>query len=227
MAVSTTFETLLLKHAAHAYEKQLFLGKVIGQRNWHYDLTQGKILFGDDIAFDMQLLGTEGHNSGTWLWAWANTASQIPPQLLAAANTVKAYGEQNSIPTLTTAQLSLDSLYNGHNLAMVSSGVFKANAYYRAPYDGGALFLLLVDTDFPEDLRHPVDRVAITFPKFIVNVPLGNQRVTLTGYLESHGLIVKSTDKRIRGTHPTDRSEVAALFDEQDRLADIRAEVRS
>lgn len=227
MAVSTPFETLLLKHAAYAYEKQLFLGGVIGERNWFYDLTAGSVRFGDDIAFDMQLLGTEGHNSGTWLWAWANTASQIPPQLLAAAQTVKAYGEQNNVPTLATPQLTLDNLYNGHNLAMVASGVYKANAYYRAPYEGGALFLLIVDTTFPADMRHPVTRIAETFPRFIANVLLSDQRAALTGYLESHGLIVKSAEKRIRGIHPTDRSEVAVLFDGQNRLADIRSELRN
>ncbi len=221
MAVSSTFETLLLRHAARAYEKQMFLGTLIGSRDWFYDLKTGKLHFGKDIAFNMQLIGTEGYASSTWLWSWANTASSIPPQLLAAAQTIRAYGEQMSIPALVTPHISLNEHYNGHYMAMVSSGVFKANAYYRAPYDDGALFLLIDDPDYPQDARHTVTRIQAMFPQFISQVPLYDHRATFTGYLESYDMVVKTDERKIRGIHPEDRSEVTAEFDEHKRLTRI------
>ncbi|MEL7233895.1 MAG: DUF6882 domain-containing protein [Chloroflexota bacterium] len=213
MAVTTTFETLLLQHAALAYEKQLFLGTIIGQRGWSYNLSNGQIAFGDDLRYSMQIMGTETTASQSWLWAWANTASRIPPQLLVAANTVKSYGERNSVPALYTPTVTLPPGTSVHYVAMVASGLYKARAYYRMPFEGSALFVLIDDPAFPLDPRHPVQRVAETFPRFLASVPLGDHRTMFTGYVEGYNMLTRTEDSTIRAIYPEDRRMVTAQFD--------------
>jgi hypothetical protein len=51
------------------------LSDLIGERGWQLDLTSGTVTFGDDLRYHIQILGTERHDDGTWLWAWASEAN--------------------------------------------------------------------------------------------------------------------------------------------------------
>jgi hypothetical protein len=44
---------------------------------------------------------------------------------------------------LTEPEIDVASFDHGHVLAMIAVGLLGAAAYYRAPYDGGAAFLLI------------------------------------------------------------------------------------
>lgn len=109
---------------------------------------------------------SDGESSGNWLWAWANTESNIPAHLLVASLSLRAYGEQHGIPQLTSPQLPLGQI-NSHSLALLASGICKANAYYRCPYEGGALFVLIMDENFPKCPDPPLQRIATVFPQAI------------------------------------------------------------
>ena len=52
-----------------AFARQLALAEHIGERDWQIDLTEGVATFGDDLRYQVQLLGTESHLDNTWLWA--------------------------------------------------------------------------------------------------------------------------------------------------------------
>jgi hypothetical protein len=76
------FDDLFAQHVATAMARQVALADLIGERNWSVDLSAGHATFGDDLRFAIQLLGTESQGDGTWLWAWANAESNLPPALL-------------------------------------------------------------------------------------------------------------------------------------------------
>ena len=45
---------------------------------WSCDMLEGKLTYGDNQVFDIQVIGTYSENEKSWLWAWANTQSGIP-----------------------------------------------------------------------------------------------------------------------------------------------------
>ncbi len=137
-----TLTDLLAEHGAASWDKQMCLAMLIGDYGWSLDVKRGEIMFGDALTFPAQLLGSEADAAETWLWAWANEASHLPPELVAASQQLQDFGRQNAVPELTTPEVSLDDV-NGHLLSMIASGQCGADAYYRGPYEGGAAFLLL------------------------------------------------------------------------------------
>src|SRR5687768_6419588 len=113
---------LFAQHVATGFARQLALGDLIGDRDWQLDLGQGMVTFGSDLRFPIQLLGTESHDEGTWLWAWANTGSNLPPQVLHLVGWLREYGQRNGVPELTEASFPLDRA-DGHQLALLASGL--------------------------------------------------------------------------------------------------------
>ena len=146
-------------HAASSFAKQLHLAELVEGLDWHLDLATGILSFGDRYAWHVQLLGTEAEETQTWLWAWANDASNLPPSLLQAALHLKTFGEEQEVPELATSMFPLDGI-DGHFLAMIANGICRADAYYRCPYDGGAAFLLIQDENFPKNYEPPLQRIA-------------------------------------------------------------------
>src|SRR5262245_14851285 len=148
--MSPEFESLYHRHALTSYEKQLRLADMIGTLSWRCSMKDGSLTFDeegdalhatDPIVFAAQLLGTVAYDDSTWLWSWANEASQIPSALTRDAQRMRDAGlaAEWTTPRFT---LNLDNA-DEHRLAMASSGLFAADAFYRGPYAGGAAFFLL------------------------------------------------------------------------------------
>ena len=137
----------LYRQVAIGIDKQLYLAKLFGAADWRFDLSSGLLTLGE-YRWHVQLLGTEADEGQTWLWAWANEQSGIPTALLGSALTLRMLGEAQNIPELAEAEVLLGEV-NGHVLAIIASGVCRADAYYRCPYEGGAAYLLIRDENFP------------------------------------------------------------------------------
>ena len=220
----TTYNLLSMRRIIASFDKQLHLSELVEGLHWHFDLPTGLLSFGDRFAWHAQLLGTEAEETQTWLWAWANEASNIPPSLLQAAVKMKALGEEQQIPELATPMFPLDGI-DGHFLAMIASGVCKADAYYRCPYDGGAAFVLIKDENFQKNNEQPLQRIASVFPQAIASIEISNHRDALAGYLEHYGLsgevegdslVVKENGEAV----------LTATFDGQNRLAKLEVSIR-
>ena len=138
------FHDMFTQYVMSSLDKQLRLADKLGEGSWSSDLRKGTITFEDVGSYEVQILGTEADGSETWLWGWANTASNLPDSLLQVCEKLRQYGEQHSITQLTIAKQPLDDV-NGHVVGMIASGFAKSQAYYRCPYDGGALFVLITD----------------------------------------------------------------------------------
>jgi hypothetical protein len=95
-----SMEELLLKTQAH--QDTWLFGK---EEQWNLDPGQGELVFsfpGRLAIAPAQIIGTYNGQTGLWTWSWAN--SSVPESLAAHASHLKEYGEQNSIPRLTTPE---------------------------------------------------------------------------------------------------------------------------
>lgn len=138
----TALKPYFERFALASLEKQARLYSFLGEHILDLDLDAGTARFSDSLAFPFQALGTESDNSLTWLWAWAEEQAEIPPNLLASARALRAWGEKEGLQEFILPAVDLD-LADGTMLSLIASEICKASGYYRDPYEGGTLFLLL------------------------------------------------------------------------------------
>ena len=111
---------------------------------------QAGLLKFETFQTPVQVLGTVSEYSHTWLWSWANSESNIPDGLLTAALQLQEKGRALELSELVEPEFDVDPFHKGHALAMAATGVLGAAAYYRGPYEGGAVFLLIPSLQMPE-----------------------------------------------------------------------------
>jgi hypothetical protein len=218
-------DQLFEEHALASYDKQMCLAEVVGERSWHTDLEDGLIVFGDDISFKLQIIGTHSNYDNTWLWAWANTRSGLPEELLNAAHHLRKYGEQHGIDELVTPKFRLDD-YDGHYLAMIASGLCRADCYYRAPYDEGAAFLIIEDAPAVKaqaDLS--AHSIIGRFTEFISGWEL-RHRPALEAYLEYKGYSADCVGDDALRAYTADGEDLSVEFDDDGRLKKMETTVR-
>lgn len=212
------FDQLFAQHAATAFARQLALADLIGDRDWQLDITAGKATFGDDLQFPIQLLGTESELDGTWLWAWANEASGLPPQVLQLAAAMRAFGSEHEVAELTEPTFPLDRM-DGTRLALLASGL-TGRGYYRGPYDGGAVFFHLENV--PETPVRP-ERALTVLAQIIQAFPVDHHTLVVA-FLTQQGWRVGDEPALVTGRHP-DGSDLRITFDELGRIADMSGTV--
>lgn len=179
------FLSLLSLSAGYSIACQNKMGElVIGDNGWNVDVKGGTIRFGDNV-FKSGVLGSESHESGTWLWAWENTEAGLPE--IAAAPSRRAKKALPDCPEFANGKFMLDELHTGHNLAMVSCGVSEEDiCYYRCPYSGGAA--LVTVKGLPEAVFQPL--CAQDFIKQYIEIISGfycDHRLLLAGFLYQSG----------------------------------------
>jgi hypothetical protein len=218
-----TFSDVFATQVASALARQLALADLIGDRDWRVDVPGGVAAFGADLRFPIQLLGTEGYGDGSWQWAWANKESEIPPVLLHLCGWVREYGRQNGIAELTEASLPLQRV-DGHRLALLAAGL-TGRAYYRGPYDGGALFFHL--ENLPEQVLAPVapERALTVIGQVIQSFEV-DHRSMAQAFLRQQGWQLEATPALIVGRHPGG-SEARIEFDPQGRISQLSGQLRA
>lgn len=223
-----TFHDLLMQNYIASWDKQVTFAawlKERGNPNWGFDMGDGQLTFGTILALDCQLLGTESTSSQTWLWAWANKQSNIPPALLKAAEELRAYGEQQHIHELMDTQLALDETIHGHHICVVASALLDADFYYRGPYDGGALFLLVKDERCPTRVVNTPEHIVNVITGFAASVQTDNLRLLITHYFQGLGLTISQVDEVLTGKF-ADGSWVDVIFDNLGRLGQVKGNIK-
>ncbi|MBL8799294.1 MAG: hypothetical protein JNM56_35740 [Planctomycetia bacterium] len=223
--MNTGLIDLFCRHAAAAFDKQLRLNDLVGEEDWYFNMASGLLSFGQHLHFHAQVLGTESEETNSWLWAWANEGSNIPPSLLQAVLQLKALGEEQQIAELTTPMLPLSEI-DGHTLAMIASGVCQANAYYRCPYEGGAAFVLIQDDSFPKPTEPPLARIASVFPRAICSIEIPDHRLALLGHLDHYGLAYEQEAGKVL-VKENGELLLTATFDELNRLTNLEVMIDS
>ena len=92
-----SFSSLYDRYAIMGFEKQLDFAERVENLDWNVDLKAGKITFGEQETYPVQVLGSFSFESQTWLWSWANQAANIPAKLLEQAKEFRAYGKNTKL----------------------------------------------------------------------------------------------------------------------------------
>ena len=218
-----SFRELLTQHVATGVARQLALGELLGERNWQLSTSQGVAGFGDDLHFPVQLLGSESEAGQTWLWAWANEQSNLPPAVLHLCGWLYEYGRNAGVAEFVEPELRL-ARANGQELALVASGL-TGRCYYRGPYDGGAVFFHLENV--PAQVLAPVaPERALTVMTRVIQTFEVDHRGAVLAFLQQQGWQVEATARRVTGRHASG-SDLSIGFDDDGRIDDIEGQVRS
>lgn len=212
-----TEQELIERYGGLAFEKQLDFADVIGNNSWNVDMQIGEITFGPELVFPIQVLGTFSHSSETWLWAWANTQSGLPDNVLQQALQLKKYGEDNEIDLLHNSEFdaSKDDL---HLIGLIASGMFEASAYYIADYGQGAMVVTIKSDVINKARKNDHYRIPTVFPQLISQFEM-NHRIALLNYLQAKGYTVVKDALKLTGTK--NGNTITAEFDEQNRLTKL------
>ena len=213
-------QELFEKHAGSSYTKQLALGDLLGPHRWNFDMGAGTLDFGEGRVCRAEIIGSESRASGTFLWAWANEQSNIPPELTKSVEELRTFGERRGIEELRTPMLSVDGKeITGHKLAMIASGLCNGEAYYAGNYEGGTAYFLLGNTPLANIATTGTLRMIRVIEEVILQFPC-NHRTMILAYLNSEGFSFTNRDKHYVAIAGNERS-LHFSFDDHDRMVKI------
>ena len=219
MTPAITEQELLERYAALAFDKQLNLYAVIGDRSWSVDMDAGTIAFGPDIVFPLQVLGTFSHASETWRWAWANEQANLPPLLLAQALQLQAWGQQHGVDLLTVGGFDATQA-DLHLIGAVATGMLTASGYYLANYGAGTMLLTVSSAQIDQQAPPDLARIPHAFTQTISQFEL-RHRPAFIHYVTQKGWTATEAADTVRATDGT--ATLVAGFDELGRLTSLKA----
>ena len=191
--MATSLDHIYHYYVANVSDRQSRLSQKIGDTDWTFDMATGTLTFGS-LSLSVQLLGTEAYGNGSWLWSWANTQSDIPEHLTIHARAIRDYGQKHGIPEFVEPQVSLDAV-DGHQLSVAAAGLMEASAYYRGPYEGGALYMLINDAQITPSRSDPMARLSMRFAEAVSNFSIPRHKDALLGYALTLGLATTEPDE--------------------------------
>lgn len=204
----TTLKDLLCDYAGLAFDRQCFALDRLGEHDFSWDLDAGFITLAG-ARYRMQALGTTSEADNSWSWAWAPTDQPLPAAVTADSRKVQNFGKSRSVAQLTTPVLPLAGV-DPNELALVASGLTNAHLYYRIPFEGGALYVLVNDPSFGRSTDSPAQRIPQVFRRLLESVRVAPRR-TLISYMRAFGLEVTEEPTRVVGRLKGEA--VAASFD--------------
>ncbi|KAF9952378.1 hypothetical protein BGZ72_006328 [Mortierella alpina] len=222
----TNLNELFLQHVLSSFDKQFVLYNMIHALSWQCDLREQSLTFGSKYRFNMQVIGTQSTSANTWMWGWANRLS-VPVATARASEELLALGRRENIPEFTQSILPITEDINGDKLMLIASGICNGNAYYRGPYDGGAVFMLIRDLDFPRETVNPAIRIPVVFCQASMAVTISDHKVAFRHYVHYYQGNAEETDDTIRAEFDNG-SRIEAKFEPHchNRMSSMRAFVK-
>ncbi|WP_053007480.1 DUF6882 domain-containing protein [Pragia fontium] len=211
-------QQLIERYGGIALEKQGNFDELVQNFSWEADLDKGRISFAGKMSFPLQVLGTLSYSSTTWLWAWANSRSEIPPALLQQALILKQYGEDGSIDLLSNGEYAADDR-DLHIIGLIASGMFNASGYYLADYERGMMCVTVKSDDIDSTWQDSHHAILTTFPQLISLYEI-NHKNALSSYLKLKGYQVVDNGNQLIGSR--NEAVINAEFDEQFRLTSLK-----
>ncbi len=219
------FNALFVQHGMSAYAKQLALADATeGAGAWDLDLQLGSLKFANGPSYEIDLLGSYGEAAGTWLWVWANRNMELPAAVTETAKSLRDLGRQKSVPEFHESETHDQETFC-HQLAMVAVGESGAGAYYRAPYEGGAAYLLIRETlpAIPE--RHHLGRIQRVIAECISTYQMPH-RPAIEAFFTAENLPVAQPEPHeILAT--AEDGDLRIRFDEEGRLTEMKSLLRA
>ena len=209
-------QRLFERHVASSFDKQMYLAELIGESAWSFDPIRGTINFGPQKTWKVQVLGSVSARTGLWRWSWADKPGRTPQALLKVSNAMRRLGQQLQVPELLHPLVARGET-TGTVMAMTASGVFNAQAFYRAPFPRGAVYMLIGDFAFPENPVTPAVRIPSVLPHVLSRYTPLDHRQALLGYLKYYNLKSDPEGRDLVVRNGTG-AMMRARFDDQDRL---------
>ena len=148
----TKFSEMFDDSALSTMGKQHRLAALIGDDDWNLDIQQATLSFSpSNISFDVQVLGSHSEVSNTWLWADANVEGDFSPASLEMCRRARRAGQElGQSCFIEDKHVYVDRFGEptADTIAIVSSHMVGADAYYRCPYEAGALYVAIQDSRF-------------------------------------------------------------------------------
>ncbi len=211
------------RYALSSREKQEKFLRLVGEHSLELDLDAGIARFTDNHAFAFQVLGTDSENTLSWLWAWADEQSEMPAKLTKASLAMKVWLETKGLQEYAQPSLDLDKA-DGTILSLIATEVCEAGCFYRDPYEGGAVFLLLYGREIAQ--QAPFDRRELvrSLDDLIERYDFNHRRALLS-YFGASGIAAAETKDAVSADLPSGERLIAE-FDDKGRLTSINGERR-
>ncbi|CAN5174302.1 hypothetical protein BH23ACT9_BH23ACT9_35290 [soil metagenome] len=213
MAAVPLILDLAAEHVPATLARQQRLAVLVGERTVDVDLATGMARFGDDLAFPLQLVGAVSEEAQTFTWAWA-AADGAPEGLVTGVQALRGYGSEHGIEELTEAVWHTADL-DPFLLAAIARGWCQADAMYRTPAPGGAVYLLLGDVPLPAPEAHQLSQALTTG---IALAPMDHRRAAVSLFADNR-LATTGLGEMVVATVGT--SLVSVAFTDQGRIADV------
>ncbi len=213
-------EDLIEQNAGLSFEKQLIFGDVIGSNAWELDMGKGKIMFGT-LEFPIQIIGSLAFNNSSWMWAWANTQSGMPENLLIQSNKLKEIGEKKNIKELTEGSFNVEEGFE-HKIGMMACGLFNSKSYYCANYGQGTLVVTIDDNKIPKIDKDRFEKILTSFPQLISGTTL-NHKNAFKNYLLDRDFKLSITENSVEGLK--NDKVIIGEFDELNRLKSLNGKI--
>jgi predicted PurR-regulated permease PerM len=208
------FIDLFSTHAGTAFAKKLAFSEYLGERDWKLDTDEGMVKFGDDLSFPVQILGTHSVNDNSWLWAWANSESDLPNSILTTSLEMKGYGEINNVQEFSQGHYALDC--EAAQLAMICSGMTNC-CYYRGDYEGGSVYFLVINTPEVSAVIDD-DRVIHVFVEVLELYDI-NPVLFAKSFFSQQGFTLQEGDKTY--TASRNGNDIVVYFDDQGLITEV------
>ncbi len=218
---SPALQGVLSVYAGMAWERQIDFSEKIGERPWSVDMSTGRIQFGDDLPFSMQVLGTYALQSGTWQWIWAHTQAPVAPAFTEVAKQLRSFGAEQKLALLTQPRTEMDE-QDLHLIGLIASGADESAGYFLGNYGEGVMLVLVDPGHGLPVARHAPERVISTVPQVISQFDV-DHRVLLQHYLEAKGFAVQEVGQQIMGQQGSQR--ITAELDAQGRIASLNGKL--
>lgn len=200
-----------------ACEKQEILGEMVEGLNWSCDILEGKLTYGDDKVFDIQVIGTYSENEKSWLWAWANNQSGIPETFLDTSIRMRELGTAHKLEDLTTPKLETDT-DPGAYFSTIASVILQDSCYVPLTFKGLKVYVTVRSAELDNKARTAPALICSHFTNLAASFRFPH-KYCLHYYLMAKGYQVENCGNNILAKNGED--QILGIFDLKGNLMKI------
>ncbi len=163
------------------------------------------------VECPIQLVGSGETAGQTWLWAWANKESNLPPRLLEAVSAMRSLVAESQADKifLNETAFPIPSKSFGTEAAILCAGVSGGFCPYSCPYEGGVLYVVIESVpavrDLPADPLRTIRAITAAISTFAFD-----HQEAVRAYLGEPGA---------DGVYP--QAGIKITFDDQGRIGEM------
>ncbi|WP_218598302.1 DUF6882 domain-containing protein [Polaribacter sp. NJDZ03] len=198
-------------------EKQEIFNEMVSGLDWSCDMAEGKLTFGEDKVFDIQIFGTYSENEKSWMWAWANTQSGISETFLQTSLAVKAFGKALNITDFTTPKFEVES-DPGAFFATIATASIGESCYVPLAFKGVIVYVTIKSEEADSKAKNTAESICSHILK-VTSEYTFPQKFSLYFYLTAKGYDVALPGNNLVAKKGED--QILGIFDLKGRLMKV------